>query len=246
MTASATGRGILTAALFLLLASCASNRYIGSVSRQRIYVNRGFGVIARLASAGLLERWNVIHPRSEGKAPPSLAPRVRQSPLDLDGDGRLAVTETQRFVEPTLRLYASHDASPPRAWMDLGIQILPRRYDDVSIDAIVATDVRSVVSRAVSPDDVEIIDREVLGGFSARVLEVQTTTTTTTQPVVVRRAIIDQAGFIGEEGVIRRQIVRVTLFASKLDERLRADHDAFVDSLVLNRKGGFTTVKEAW
>ena len=219
---------LLLAGLFA--SACTSSRYVGAIVGKNIYVNRGFGVVARLGASDLPERWMVIDPREETK----------QAPIDLDANGALDVTETQRFAEPALRLY---DPEAPQIRLELDIQILPRQYDDVSIDAIVATDIRALGSSTTSAQ-IPIDSRQISGGFSARVFEVRSGIDA--QGLQIRRAVIDQMGFIAEEGVIRRQIVRATLFAPKLDERLRKDHRQFIDALVLNRKGGSTAVKEAW
>lgn len=224
-------------AALLSLFGCATGRYVGSIGRQQTYVNRGFGVVIPLASTGLLERWRIVDPRGEQELPAAdLALELRQAPLDLDADGFLAATETQRYVVPALRLY---DAADDRVRMELSVQIVSQRHSDAPLDAIVSADIRDL-SPAASAEDVPVSSRRVHGGFSAHILEVRTGTAD------VRRAVIDHAGFVGEEGIVRRQIVRVTLSASRIDERLRADHDALLDTLVLNRRSAFTSVKEAW
>jgi hypothetical protein len=59
-------------------------------------------------------------------------------------------------------------------------------------------------------------------------------------------AMIDVQGFIAEENMTRRQVVRVLLAAKELEPALVRDFDVLLEALVLNRRGGTETAQERW
>lgn len=226
------------------LAGCASPRYVGSIGRDQVYSNRGFGVLARLTQGDLLSRWKPVDPADMAEIPPGLRPaRVREQ-LDVNGDGQLDVSETVVFYRPTLRLL-SRTSSVAR--MDLEVELLGQNNARIPLDAIVGIDLKRLAGTSTSARDAAFahIQRRVLSGeIQARVAETETTEGGAHR--VVRRLVADVPEFRTEEGQTRRHIVRLTLWDDALDDQDRADFDRVVEGLVLAPQGGPTGTGERW
>ncbi len=236
----------LRALLLLTLGfGCVSPRYIGSIGRDRTYSNRGYGLAVRLTEGGLIERWAPVEPDRLHRAPSRARPLSLSDPIDLDGDGRLDLTERTQRQRPVLRLL--HRAKPS-AWLDLDVKILGGPERGASLDAVVASQIRpmvgtssSALSQALNGVKTVKVQDQQGGAFEARVAEL-----TSKDGRFARLAVIDQRRFRAEEGILRRQIVKVTLWTKSKDEALNKDHALFMRSVLLTRAGGRATTKENW
>ncbi len=226
--------------LLLLLAACGSPRYVGSIGRDGTYSNRGYGLAIRLEADGLGERWEAIDPSAADRAPRGVRPKVDNSPLDIDGDGILTLTERQQHYVPTLRLL-SRTSSVAR--IDVDVMILGGKNRKVPIDAVMALDLkaRAGTSSAAVDRAIEGMQRtKIASSFDARVAELVTPRRFT------RVAVIDQGDLLAEQSLKRRQIVKVVLTAARRTDALVADHDRLLDAVILNRRSSSETVREQW
>ena len=229
------------ALLLLLLVGCTSPRYVGSIGRDGTYSNRGYGLAIRLSANGLGERWDPIDPSDPDRVPKSLRPKMRNGPIDVDGDGFLQFTERQQHLDPALRLL-SRTSSVAR--IDVDVLILGGVNKTAPIDALMALELKDragTSTTAVSGAIPKIRRRKVAPNFDARVAEILT-------PKGFQRiALIDHEEFRGEEGITRRQLVKVVLSGVKTKvEGLAQDHERLLDGLILNTRGSTETVREQW
>ncbi|MBK8013370.1 MAG: hypothetical protein IPK13_18700 [Deltaproteobacteria bacterium] len=240
----------------IIASACGSQRYIGSIGRDRTYSNRGYGLALRLAPGGLEERWLAIDPMAPSEVPEPLRPTRLHGRIDLDGNGELRFDEAVDHFSPTLRLLSRTSTA---ARMDLDVLVVARRYAKASLEAIAAGQTRKL--GRLSPDELDQAmtsakRRSVAPDFAALVLELprcQTTATATATPppaarrgLVCRAAFIDQPGLVAERGITRRQIIRVILQAPALDDALRADQDQLLRNLVLSRRGPREKPADLW
>ena len=231
------GRGAVRwIAVLLLLGStaCVSSRYVGSVGRDRSFVNRGFGFMVRLAHDSLSERFDAVVAENRKRYPAAIRPREVEAPLDLDGDGFLDVTETTRHFLPALRLI-SRTSTAVR--IDVDVQILSKKNASAPLDQIAMADLMKSMTSTTSTTTADALEARLVGtGFSAVVYEVEGK----------RVALIDQPKFVAEEGIERRQLVRVTLVAPKIDDAWRREHESVLSALILNQRGSIESTKEEW
>ncbi|MEQ8274417.1 MAG: hypothetical protein RMA76_44970 [Deltaproteobacteria bacterium] len=226
-------------ALLLLVAAaaCTSPRYVGSVGRDRTYVNRGYGFLVRLDHANLSERYDAVTAENLTAFPPAVRATLKEAPLDLDGDGFLDPTETTRFLEPALRLVSRTSSV---VTIDVAVQIVPKRSKSVTLASMVASEHRMTTLGGVTPRggvlDTPVKTSTVTPGFTAMTYEAPGRVVT----------LVDMPEFRAEEGIKRRQIVRVTLSATRVTPALREDHAQVLKALILNRRGSFETTKEQW
>ncbi len=228
------------AACFLVLAlaaGCTSPRYVGSVGRDRTFVNRGYGFLVRLDHAGLSERFDALTADNLTAFPPRVRSALKESPVDLDGDGFLDPTETTRHLDPALRLVSRTSTA---VLIDVAVQIVPKRSKATSFDAMIREEYRLRALGGVTPRGGSLTPAVRTGtvapGFTSLTYEV---------PGEIVTAI-EQPEFRAEEGLSRRQIVRVILRASKVTPALREEHQNVLDALILNRRGSFETTQEQW
>lgn len=218
-----------------LLAGCTSPRYVGSIGRDRTFVNRGYGFLLRLDHAGLSERFDAITAENLTAFPPRVRSKLAESPVDLDGDGFLDPTETTRHLEPALRLVSRTSTA---VTIDITVQIIPKRVTE-SLDSMLQREQELRVPQGFTPrGGVELAIRTstVTPGFVAKTYEGPDAIVT----------VIDQADFRAEEGLTRRQFVRVTTNAPRITDAWREEHDHVLRALILNRRGSFETTQEQW
>ena len=231
-------RGCLPHCLILgLLAGCASPRYVGSIGRDGTYSNRGYGIAVPLESSGLSDRWKAIDPSKLERAPRKYRPSLINAPLDVDGNGYLEVTEQQEFTRPTLRLI-SKTSTVSR--MDVQVTILGGKNRVAPLDALLTYELRHLASETASAA-VARMEKKNLRGNDAYV-----TTLTGDNGKFYRVALIDQPEMIAEEGIKRRQVVKITLATEKPSDDLTKDHDRLLEAVILSRRGSSEGVKEKW
>ena len=224
----------------LLLSGCTSPRYVGSIGRDGTYSNRGYGVAVRLSAGGLPERWDAIDPTEADRVPRSMRPAEETGPLDVDGDGLLQFTERTEHLTPTLRLL-SRTSSVAR--IDVDVMILGGKNKTAPLDALMALQLKARAGTSTSAVGDAIANmkrRKVTPNFAARVAELERPT------VFWRIALIDHDDFLAEEGIRRRQIVKVVLYAPRKSEAMIRDHERVLDALILNRRGSKETLREQW
>lgn len=229
--------------LGLLLTACASPRYVGSIGRDGTYSNRGFGLAIRLQHEGLSERWEAIDPSQLEKAPAHMRPRLVTQPLDLDSDGHLQITERQEYSKPTLRLLSRTSST---AWIDVDVAIARGPHKADPLDELLTSELRelaktsSATATAVDQAIASMAKRRVVPDFEARVTELST------PEGFFRLALIDHDDFQAEQGIIRRQLVKVLLTADQRRPQLAEDHDRLLEAAILNRRGSSETLREQW
>jgi hypothetical protein len=232
------------ALLAVALAGCASPRYVGSIGRDQVYANRGFGVLARLTQGDLLSRWAPADPDDLDAIPPALRPQRVREQLDVNGDGQLDVTETVVFYRPSLRLLSRTSSV---AHMDLEVQLLGRNNAKVPLDAVMGLDLKRLAGTSTGARDAAFahIERRTLTGeVEARVAEIRSVEAGARR--WARLLVADVPEFRTEEGQTRRHIVRLTLWDTDLSDQDRADFDRVVQGLVLAPQGGPPGTGERW
>lgn len=233
-------RLILAGLALSALSACASPRYVGSIGRNDVYSNRGFGVLVDLSKGGVLARWRAIDPDNATDVPARVRPKRVRAPLDLDGDGLLEVSEATVFYEPTLRLVSKTSSV---AKMDLEVQILGKNNLSAPLVGILGAALNrytetSSAARKQAFSSIQMV--EIAGTPEARVAEVKT------PPRAARLMIADVPDFVAEEKQTRRHVVRFTLTAPEIDDQMRADFDALVSGMVLAPKGAAESNRERW
>jgi hypothetical protein len=226
--------------LISLLAGCTSPRYVGSIGRDGTYSNRGYGLAIRLDVNGLGERWDAIDPTEREKVPKSVRPKRKTDPIDVDGDGLLSLTERQEHMVPTLRLLSRTSST---ARIDIDVLILGGANKTAPIDALVALELKQRVGTStagVGEAITKMIRRTVAPDFDARVAEISSS------KGYYRIALIDHGDFLAEEGIKRRQMIKVLLSAKRRSDPMVEDHDKLLDAVILNRRGSSTSVREQW
>ncbi len=236
-------RGALVAAglLAVLSIGCASPRYVGSIGRDDVYSNRGFGLLVNLKAGGVMSRWDALDPSNLEEVPPRLRPKRVREPLDLDGDGLLQVTEATVTYRPTLRLVSRTSSV---AKMDLDVQILGSNNASVPLDALVGLDIKRLAGAnevAVAESFGAITRVSLAGEVAGRVVEIQTE-----GGQQVRLLVADVSDFVGEEGQTRRHIIRLELSAKALNDEMRADFDHVVSGLMVAPRGAPLSKDEKW
>lgn len=239
-------RGVVLALVLSLGGTaCTTPRYVGSLVRDETYVNRGYGVVLRLSDSGVLGRWQAFDPADLEVGPAGPRPKFSEGPLDLDADGKLDVLERTGHVDPPLRLVATQD---PSASIDLDIQILGGADAKLPLDALIFRDLKRWIPTSSAGIDLAIkgrINVELVGSFKGRATEL-TIKDADGRPQAVRVAWVEQDGFLGEEGVERRQLVRLLLRSPAITEEQRADFGKLLQHLLLSRRGSSTTNRETW
>jgi hypothetical protein len=217
-----------------------SDRYVGSIGPGGLYSNRGYGFALRLHDSGLDQRWLVIDPANPDAAPPNRRPVVHDEPLDLDGDGKLAIGETVHFLTPVLRLLSKTSTG---AEITLDVDIVHPKNKKAPIEDFVIPEIRKLTRTASIAGQIQ---QAMIGGiWDARIAESEPPPPGT-QGTVYRIALIDQPELVAEEGIKRRQIVRVVLRAPQMTDALRKDLELFLGGLILNRFAGEQSDQERW
>lgn len=235
------------AALLILALStaCTTPRYVGSIVRGETYVNRGYGVVLRLSDSGLMGRWQAFDPMAPEEGPGGPRPKFSDGPLDLDADGKLDVLERTGHVDPPLRLVNQAD---PNAIIDLEVQILGGSDQKLPLDALIFRELKRWIPTSSAGIDLAIKGRtniDLVGSFKGRASEL-TVKDANGEAQAIRIAWIEQDGFLGEEGIERRQLVRLVLRAKAITDELRTDFGALLKHLLLSRRGSSTTNRETW
>lgn len=231
--------------LLVLSTACTTPRYVGSIVRDETFVNRGYGVVLRLSDSGVMARWQAFDPSDLEAGPAGPRPKFSDSPLDLDADGKLDVLERTGHLDPPLRLVNKND---PGAIIDLEVQILGGADQTLPLDALIFRDLKRWIPTSSAGIDLAIKGRsnvDLVGSFKGRASEL-TVKDANGQPQALRIAWIEQDGFLGEEGIERRQLVRVVLRAPTITDEHRADFAALLKHLLLSRRGSSTTNRETW
>lgn len=235
-------KALLSATLLAALGiGCASPRYVGSIGRDDVYSNRGFGLLVNLKAGGVMSRWDALDPSNLKEVPPGLRPARVREPLDLDGDGLLQVTEATVVYRPTLRLVARTSSV---ARIDLDVQILGSNNATVPLDALIGLDIKELAAgdeAAIAKAFGSIKRVELAGEVAGRVVEVQTKS-----EGLVRLLVADVPNFVSEEGQRRRHIVRLQLSAKTLSDEMRADFDHVVSGLMVAPRGAPLSKDEKW
>jgi hypothetical protein len=229
----------LIALLALLAPACVSDRYVGSIGPHSIYSNRGWGFALQLERDGLDKRWRAIDPHDTGNLPPEERPTVHDEPLDLNGDDELRIGETAHYLTPTLRLISKTSTG---AEITIDVEIVGGKSRAFPLDSIALPQVRRLTKTASIAGSIE--KREV-GGYSARVVETPALVTDAGLRAY-RVALVDQADFIAEEEIKRRQLMIVVLSAAEITPELRRDFETVLDGLLLNHHAGEQTPQEKW
>lgn len=235
-------------AAWLILAlstACTTARYVGSIVRDETYVNRGYGVVLRLSDSGVMSRWQAFDPAAPEDGPAGSRPKFSDGPLDLDADGKLDVLERTGHLDPPLRLVNKND---PNAIIDLEVQILGGADQKLPLDALIFRELKRWIPTSSAGIDLAIKGRsnvDLVGSFKGRASEL-TVKDANGQPQALRIAWIEQDGFLGEEGIERRQLVRLVLRSPAITDEQRADFGALLKHLLLSRRGSSTTNRETW
>jgi hypothetical protein len=238
-------RNVLLALLASVLASaCISDRYVGSIGRDGTYSNRGYGFAVLLLLDGLDKRWTAIDPAFPQHAPDDLMQEIRDEPIDLDGNGELDMGETTRFLVPTLRFVST--STPSEAEMYVDVAIIGGTAKDAPLDSLLIHELRRLARTSTSADHIVSTSTKetVSSSFDARIAEARAPEAAGGK--MYRVAVVDQNEFVAEQGVKRRQLIRVVLAAPELNAQLREDHNKVLRALVLNRKAGAETTQERW
>jgi hypothetical protein len=223
-----------------LLASCATDRYVGSIGRELIYSNRGYGFTARLATEGFDQRWAPIDPRAPEGVAVTLRPQLLDEPIDLDGDGELSMSETVRRYRPMLRLVSKTSSA---ARIDVDVVIVGGKNSAAPLDSLLELRRQELGGeRQGAPERIRVAPE--FDGLLAT--NGPTMDPLVSQALASRVALIDQPGFGAEGSKARRQVVEVTLRAPRLDPELIADQDRFLRSILLNHQGGPESAQEKW
>ena len=219
--------------LGLLPLSCASDRYVGSIGPTGNYANRGYGFVVALGQGGLLNRWTIIDPRKVDTFPDQLQPLIRETAIDLNGDGFVHHDELVSQWSPNLRIFNKQDSSTR---IEVAIEILGGKNQTADFAAYARHFAKTEFKQDTSPKD--WIARRVGPNFPALIAEFKTPAT--------RIAIIDHSKFSAEDGAIRRQIVLVRLSGPKFEASHRKDFEEFLDAIALNPKAARQTTLEQY
>jgi hypothetical protein len=227
--------------LLPLAASCASDRYVGSIGARGVYANRGYGFTLDLSREQLYARWRPVDPKDHDAEPAELRPAQYDAPIDLDGDGVLQDAETVRFLRPMLRLVArttSTASAAAGASFELDVVILGGPRKDEPLVNAARAELTARFGAAAAAVDLE--PRRLAPDFAALVTEGAAGVER------FRFAVIEQPRFEGEHGFARRQLVTVLLRAPSIDAPLRIDFNRVLQAITLNQRGGATTLQEEW
>jgi hypothetical protein len=232
---SCPGRLLGTLALLGAL-GCATDRYVGVIGRDGTYANRGYGLLVPLYPEKLQARWSVVDPSDHLDVPPRLRPRRLDEALDVDGDGRLAVTERARYQRPTLRLYSKTSST---AVLDVDVRILGGKnathpledHFQALVDGLAGTATSTLATSTATRAEGAVRTVKVAPGRTGLLTEVRGPDPRGPGRLDYRVALIDQS-LIAEEGRSRRQLIRVELRAARLDDALRADFDRLLARMI--------------
>lgn len=198
----------------LCAAGCASDRYIGSIGRDGAYVNRGYGFTLLLNT--LEDRWSV----------PAQVNGF-DSPIDVDGDGKISIDENRRIRRPTLRL----ESKTSSASVAIDVLIFGKNNKDVPLEDLAHLELAKLT--ATSSIALETL---TIGTFPARIAQLPN----------LRYAMIDVQDFSAEENQTRRQVFTVVMRAQEMSDALKKDFEVLLSALVLNRRAGAETAQEKW
>lgn len=224
----------LAPALLCALAACASPRYLGSIGRDGVYSNRGYGVAFNTQANKRLRDYRAADPAQLEAVPKAVRPVLLDSELDLNADGVLAITERTPHLEPALRLLSR---TTPDTSIDLSVELLGGERRALPAEARLTEALAKVAPPKVVQEALAGMQtRRHPGGFKAWVV---------TLPFS-RWALIDQADFVAEERIPRRQLVWLRLNSPHMDEDRVADHEAALSALILSHRGGRPSSEETW
>jgi hypothetical protein len=235
-------RLIAIAITIAAFSACISERYLGSVGDGRRYSNRGFGIVLDLGHGDLSQRWLLTDPRALQDFPADARPQLVDAPLDLDGNGLLAIDETTRHLRPTARLVTltgTVASSTITARVDIDVVILGGDEKKLSLEDVTRASVHQMLGK--SAVITELGSRRASPDFEAKVADGRY------EGGAFRIAVIDQKDFYSPEiQLSRRQAVRVLMTAPAIDEAFRSEHELILEALVLNQRGAPTTTQEEW
>jgi hypothetical protein len=226
--------------LALLLTAGCAGRYLGSLNDARTYINRGYGVVVPLGP--LTARWWIFDPDAPEAGPPGLAPEKKADRIDIDADGMLRLDELTERWEPPLRLLSR---TSTRAQIELEVEILSEpAASEVTLRGLFDSEVRS---RAQTPTAARLAiesaeRRELAYGREALV----TSIVGVEGGGAERLALIDQTDFAAEDDIVRRQLVRLRLFAPTLREDWVRDHELILENLLAAPMADAQTPRETW
>lgn len=229
-------------AWLLIFASCApTGRYLGRLGDGPAYVNRGYGVVARVGELGA--RWWAFDPEHPERGPRAVAPLRRNDRIDLDGDGMLRLDEITPRYEPSFRML-SKTSTATRIELEVHILSEPEA-STVTLRGLLDSELRS---RGSSPE----VSRVAIEGVEAWALPLARTAWVGSlpalrqQPGAMALALVEQPEFVAEDGLRRRQVVRILLHAPALVEPWLSDYRTFVTSLLASPSAGASTRSERW
>lgn len=226
--------------VLVLALGCATPRYLGTLSGGTTYVNRGYGLVLPLT--GLTARWWIFDPEHPDQGPSGLAPKRKDDRIDLDADGMLLLDELTSRYEPALRLLSRTSTA---ARIDIAAEILSEpAASRVTLRGLLHSEIRT---RAA---DAEAARKAIEGEEALSLAFGRPALVTTIERIrdggAERLALIDQPGFVAEEGVVRRQLIRVRLVGPSLRPDWVEDHRRLVESLLAAPKAGAETRRERW
>ncbi|MEO1232863.1 MAG: hypothetical protein AAFZ18_28615 [Myxococcota bacterium] len=239
---SETTTGRFFFACLILTGGCApTGRYLGRLGDGPAYVNRGYGVVAPVG--GLGARWWAFDPEHPERGPRAVAPVRRNDRIDLDGDGMLRLDEITPRYEPSFRMLSKTSSA---ARIELEVHILSEpEASKVTLRGLLDSELRS---RAARPETA----RDAIDGVQSWALPLGRTALVGFLPALrsgpgaLALALVEQPGFEAEDGLVRRQVVRVMLWAPQLADPWLADHRAFVTSMLASPSAGASTRSERW
>ncbi|MBI2374291.1 MAG: hypothetical protein HYV07_09845 [Deltaproteobacteria bacterium] len=211
----------------LALAGCATDRYVGSLSSDMVWANRGYGLVLPLAE--LAPRWIAIDPSALDKAAPSDRPIIKDDAIDLDGDGAATFSERTRRLDPALRLLSRTATS---ATLEVLVELSPVE-NGPSIEAAATSE---LVRRGYPASSVE---REPGAAESivARARRAERE---------ARALTVEQPRIVAEEGRVRRQLITIVVEAKSLDASLVADQELARRALIMSAEAAPLMEREAW
>lgn len=219
-------RSVGPAALALsCLAACHSGRYVGSISPSGRFANRGFGIALPLEQLGLERDWRVLTASDRDQS--ARAPQLRETQVDLNGDGALAVAERIRFSDPLLRFISRTSTA---VHIDIRVEMVPAWK-------------RRTPLRALLDDGNEKVSAPHKGERHERItatgLRLLTHVATGERPAnrALRTIYVDHPAMPTRGRGVRRQLIRVELYAPKLSTALAQAQDAIAENLWLESPG---------
>lgn len=237
------GRRLFAFALLAALASgCAGSRYLGSLGRNGVYSNRGYGMTVDTATAGVSTRFVVIDPTDLEAAPQALRPRLEKGLLDLNGDGKLGLGEdVGSFTLPTLRLYRDGGGAP--VLIDVDVQIVGGEDAKRTLNVLFERELERLRPVRTSTRTPRVV-RDAFARHPAFTEELTVSTKDGARDL--RLTLLDGGYFAAEGGGFRRQVVKVLMVAERITQELRADYQRLVSGILMARAQPPPSAKERW